>query len=108
MTALTTSKTAAPIAAPGTGPPITDRIALGRSHAYCDCHCCNDRLLGTVTLTPLASAQDGSKGANAKTEKRAAIRKESQATLAKLYKAQPSAKAALLKAVGYARSTTSA
>jgi lipid-binding SYLF domain-containing protein len=59
-------------------------------------------LIGTVALTPLASAQDAKKEASAKTDKRAAIRKESQATLAKLYKAQPGSKAALQKAVGYA------
>jgi lipid-binding SYLF domain-containing protein len=59
-------------------------------------------LIGTATLAPLALAQDAKKEANAKTEKRAAIRKESQATLAKLYKAQPGAKAAIQKAAGYA------
>ena len=59
-------------------------------------------LIGTATLAPLASAQDAKKEANAKTEKRAAIRKESQATLTKLYKAQPGAKAAIQKAAGYA------
>lgn len=59
-------------------------------------------LIGTATLAPLAWAQEANKEAKAKTEKRAAIRKESQATLAKLYKAQPGAKTAIQKAAGYA------
>ena len=37
-----------------------------------------------------------------KAQKQAAIRKEAQATLDKLYKAQPGAKAAIQKAAGYA------
>lgn len=37
-----------------------------------------------------------------KAEKQAAIRKEAQATLNKLYKAQPGAKSAIQKAAGYA------
>ena len=58
-----------------------------------------------VTLVPPASAQDAKKEAkkDSKTEKRAeAIRKDPQATLAKLYKAKPGAKAAIDKAAGYA------
>jgi lipid-binding SYLF domain-containing protein len=64
-------------------------------------------LLSAVALLAPASAQDAKKEetkkeAKAKSDKRAAIRKESQTTLGKLYKAQPGAKAALQKAAGYA------
>ena len=54
--------------------------------------------VGTLAFVPSAEAIDAKK----KAEAQAAIRKESQATLSKLYKAQPSAKAALQKAAGYA------
>ncbi len=64
-------------------------------------------LLSALALVPPTAAQDAKKqeskkDAKAKNDKRAAIRKESQATLGKLYKAQPNAKAALQKAAGYA------
>ena len=59
-------------------------------------------LFCAVSLVPVALAQSAKKEAKGPADKRAAIRKESQATLAKLYKAKPGAKAALAKAAGYA------
>jgi len=53
---------------------------------------------GAVAFAPSAEALDAAK----KAEGQAAIRKEAQATLSKLYKAQPGAKAAIAKAAGYA------
>lgn len=47
---------------------------------------------------PAVAADD----AKSKAEQRSAIRKEAQATLAKLYKVHPSSKAAIQKAAGYA------
>jgi lipid-binding SYLF domain-containing protein len=55
-------------------------------------------LVGAVVFAPSAEAIDAKK----KAEAQAAIRKESQATLNKLYKAQPGANAAIQKAAGYA------
>jgi lipid-binding SYLF domain-containing protein len=52
-------------------------------------------LLCAVTFVPSAMADE-------KSDKQAAIRKESQATLSKLYKAKPSAKTAVQNAAGYA------
>jgi len=52
----------------------------------------------TLALVPSAEAAD----ANKKAEAQQAIRKESQATLSKLYAAKPGAKAAIQKAAGYA------
>ena len=60
-------------------------------------------LMTAVALAPATAADDAKKDdAKKKTEQRAAIRKEAQTTLAKLYAAQPSAKAAIQKAPGYA------
>ena len=53
---------------------------------------------GTLAFAPSAEAIDAKK----KAEAQAAIRKETQTTLSKRYKAQPAAKAALQKAAGYA------
>ena len=53
---------------------------------------------GTLAFAPSAEAIDAKK----KAEAQAAIRKETQTTLSKLYQAQPAAKAALQKAAGYA------
>jgi lipid-binding SYLF domain-containing protein len=55
-------------------------------------------LINAVALAPAAAADD----AKSKAEQRAAIRKEAQATLTKLYKVHPKAKAAIQKAAGYA------
>ena len=55
-------------------------------------------LASVVAFAPSTEAAD----ANKKAEAQAAIRKEANATLAKLYKAQPSAKAAIQKSAGYA------
>ena len=55
-------------------------------------------LVSALAFVPSAEALD----ANKKAEAQGAIRKESQATLSKLYAAKPSAKAAVEKAAGYA------
>ncbi len=55
-------------------------------------------LAGAVAFAPSAGAID----AKQKAEAQATIRKESQNTLNKLYKAKPGAKAAIQKAAGYA------
>ena len=55
-------------------------------------------LASVVAFAPSAEAADAEK----KAKEQAAIRKEASATLSKLYKAQPSAKAAIQKAAGYA------
>jgi lipid-binding SYLF domain-containing protein len=55
-------------------------------------------LASTMVFAPSAVAADAKKKADAQ----AAIRKEANTTLSKLYKAQPSAKAAIQKAAGYA------
>jgi len=55
-------------------------------------------LAGAVAFAPSAGAIDAKK----KAEAQATIRKESQNTLNKLYKAKPGAKAAIQKAAGYA------
>jgi len=55
-------------------------------------------VVGIVAFAPSAEALDAKK----KAEGQAAIRKETQVTLSKLYKARPSAKAAIERAAGYA------
>ena len=55
-------------------------------------------LASAVAFAPSAEAADAEK----KAKEQAAIRKEAQNTLSKLYAAQPSAKAAIQKAAGYA------
>ena len=55
-------------------------------------------LTSAVTMDIALAAEDAKKIA----EQRAAIRKEANTTLAKLYQAQPSSKAAIQKAAGYA------
>src|SRR5215468_7844047 len=59
-------------------------------------------VIGIGMIVGLGSAHLVLAAEATKAEKQAAIRKEAQATLAKLYAAQPSARSAIQKAAGYA------
>ena len=59
-------------------------------------------VIGVAMIAGLVSAHVVQAAEATKAEKQAAIRKEAQATLAKLYKIQPGARSAIQKASGYA------
>ena len=59
-------------------------------------------VIGVAMIAGLVSAHVVQAAEATKAEKQAAIRKEAQATLAKLYKIQPGARSAIQKAAGYA------
>jgi lipid-binding SYLF domain-containing protein len=83
-------------------PRIEHRPVQGEDHAYRDCHCCNHRSHSYGHPGPARLGAGCKKRGERQDREARSNRKESQTTLAKLYKAQPGAKAALQKAVGYA------